>query len=72
MAKIVCVLYEDPVGGHPTTYARDGVPKIDRYPGGQTAPTPKAIDFIPGELLGDVTGALGLRNFLELQAIRLS
>ena len=67
MAKIVCVLYEDPVGGHPTTYARDGVPKIDRYPGGQTAPTPKAIDFIPGELLGDVTGALGLRNFLELQ-----
>ena len=46
---------------------RDGVPKIDRYPGGQTAPTPKAIDFAPGELLGDVTGALGLRNFLELQ-----
>jgi formate dehydrogenase len=67
MAKIVCVLYEDPVGGHPTTYARDGVPKIDRYPGGQTAPTPKAIDFTPGELLGDVTGALGLRKFLESQ-----
>jgi formate dehydrogenase len=67
VAKIVCVLYEDPVGGHPTTYALDGVPKIDCYPGGQTAPTPKAIDFTPGELLGDVTGALGLRRFLESQ-----
>jgi formate dehydrogenase len=67
MAKIVCVLYEDPVGGHPTTYARDAVPKIDHYPGGQTTPTPKAIDFTPGELLGDLSGALGLRKFLESQ-----
>jgi formate dehydrogenase len=67
MAKIVCVLYDDPVDGHPATYARDDVPKIERYPGGQTAPTPKAIDFAPGEMLGDVSGALGLRKFLEAQ-----
>jgi formate dehydrogenase len=67
MAKIVCVLYDDPVDGHPATYARDGVPKIERYPGGQTAPTPKAIDFVPGEMLGDVSGALGLRKYLEAQ-----
>jgi formate dehydrogenase len=67
MAKIVCVLYDDPVDGHPATYARDDVPKIERYPGGQTAPTPKAIDFVPGEMLGDVSGALGLRKFLEAQ-----
>ena len=40
-------------------------PKIDRYPGGQTAPTPKQIDFKPGELLGCVSGELGLRKFLE-------
>jgi formate dehydrogenase len=65
MAKIVCVLYDDPEDGHPTAYARDSVPKIERYPGGQTAPTPKAIDFTPGEMLGDVSGALGLRRFLE-------
>jgi formate dehydrogenase len=67
MAKIVCVLYDDPVDGHPVTYARDDVPKIDRYSGGQTAPTPKAIDFKPGEMLGDVSGALGLRKYLEGQ-----
>jgi formate dehydrogenase len=65
--KIVCVLYPDPVTGHPTTYARDNVPAITAYPGGQTAPTPATIDFIPGELLGDVTGELGLRKYLEAQ-----
>ncbi len=65
MAKILCVLYDDPVDGYPKSYARDDVPKIDRYPGGQTAPTPKGIDFRPGELLGCVSGALGLRNYLE-------
>ena len=29
------------------------------------APTPKHIDFKPGELLGSVSGELGLRKFLE-------
>jgi len=65
MAKILCVLYDDPVGGYPKSYARDGIPKIDRYPGGQLAPTPEHIDFKPGELLGSVSGELGLRKFLE-------
>jgi formate dehydrogenase len=65
MAKVLCVLYPDPVTGYPKSYARDGVPKIERYPNGQTAPTPKRIDFKPGELLGSVTGELGLRKFLE-------
>ncbi len=35
------------------------------YPGGQTTPTPERIDFTPGELLGSVSGELGLRTFLE-------
>jgi len=65
MAKIVCVLYDDPIDGYPTSYARDDIPKIDRYPGGQTAPTPAAIDFDPGVLLGSVSGGLGLRGFPE-------
>src|ERR1700733_12304058 len=65
MAKILCVLYADPVDGYPRSYARASVPKIDHYPGGQTAPTPKAIDFTPGALLGSVSGGLGLRRFLE-------
>jgi formate dehydrogenase len=66
MVKVVCVLYDDPADGHPTAYARDRVPKISSYPGGQTAPSPKSIDFTPGEMLGDVSGALGLRRFLEV------
>jgi formate dehydrogenase len=65
MATILCVLYDDPTDGHPTSYARESIPTIERYPDGQTTPTPEAIDFTPGELLGDVTGELGLRAFLE-------
>jgi formate dehydrogenase len=65
MAKVVCILYDDPVDGYPPKYARDDIPKIDRYPDGQTAPTPSAIDFEPGALLGSVSGELGLRKFLE-------
>ena len=65
MAKILCVLYGDPIDGYPKSYARDGVPKIDHYPGGQSAPTPEHIDFKPGELLGSVSGELGLRKFLD-------
>jgi len=65
VAKVLCVLYDDPIDGYPPQYARDDVPKIESYHGGQTAPSPKAIDFTPGELLGCVSGALGLRSFLE-------
>src|SRR5262245_42944231 len=65
MAKIVCVLYDDPVTGYPKSYPRDGLPHLERYPDGQTLPTPKGIDFKPGTLLGSVSGELGLRKYLE-------
>ncbi|HEV2746463.1 MAG TPA: NAD-dependent formate dehydrogenase [Allosphingosinicella sp.] len=65
MAKVLCVLYDDPANGHPSGYPRDDLPRIDVYPDGQTLPTPKAIDFRPGELLGSVSGELGLRRYLE-------
>jgi formate dehydrogenase len=65
MANILCVLYDDPVDGYPPQYARDDVPKIERYHDGQATPTPEAIDFTPGELLGCVSGELGLRKFVE-------
>jgi formate dehydrogenase len=65
MANILCVLYDDPVTGYPPEYARDEIPKIEGYHDGQTTPTPVAIDFTPGELLGSVSGELGLRSFLE-------
>ncbi len=67
MAKIVCALYDDPVDGYPPKYARDDVPNLGSYPDGQTMPTPEAIDFTPGDLLGCVSGGLGLKKFLEDQ-----
>ncbi|HEU6443873.1 MAG TPA: NAD-dependent formate dehydrogenase [Gaiellaceae bacterium] len=65
MANVLCVLYDDPVDGYPPAYARDGIPSIERYPDGQSTPTPSGIDFTPGDLLGSVSGELGLRRFLE-------
>ena len=63
--KILCILNDDPKGGMPSKYALDDLPKLDKYPDGMTLPSPKAIDFTPGELLGCVSGELGLRKFLE-------
>jgi len=63
--KILCVLYDDPVEEFPPNYARADIPTIPSYPDGQMTPTPEKIDFNPGELLGCVSGELGLRKFLE-------
>ena len=71
MATILCVLYPDPVTGFPPEYARDEIPEIGHYHDGQITPTPKAIDFTPGELLGSVSGELGLRRYLEEQGHEL-
>ncbi|MEX0643945.1 MAG: NAD-dependent formate dehydrogenase [Parvularculaceae bacterium] len=65
MATVLCVLYDDPVTGYPKSYLRDDIPVLKKYPDGQTLPTPKALDFSPGALLGSVSGELGLRKFLE-------
>jgi len=65
MATVLCVLYADPVDGYPSSYPRDTVPVIDHYFGGQTTPSPEGLDFVPGTLLGSVSGELGLRRFLE-------
>ena len=65
MAKVLCVLYEDPIAGYPKSYPRDDLPRLERYPDGQTLPSPKSIDFKPGALLGSVSGELGLRKYLE-------
>jgi hypothetical protein len=40
VAKVLCVLYEDRVEGYPGSYARDAIPRIERYYDGQTTPTP--------------------------------
>ncbi len=63
--KVLCVLYDDPVTGFPPAYARQSIPRLAQYPDGQTMPTPAAIDFTPGHLLGSVSGGLGLKPFLD-------
>ncbi len=63
--KVLCILYDDPTDGMPEKYALDSIPKLDKYPDGMSLPTPKSIDFTPGDLLGCVSGELGLRKFLE-------
>lgn len=65
MSKIIIVLYPDPVNGLPKKYPRDTLPKLDHYPDGTKLPTPKDLDFKPGELLGCVSGNLGLKKWLE-------
>jgi len=71
MAKVLCVLYDDPVAGYPPQYARGELPRLKTYPDGQSMPSPAAIDFVPGQLLGSVSGELGLRRFLEARGHKL-
>ena len=63
--KVLCVLYDDPTNGMPTSYPMEDLPVIDKYPDGMTLPSPNGRDFNPGELLGCVSGELGLRKYLE-------
>ena len=63
--KVLCVLYDDPKEGMPKSYPVANLPKLDKYPDGMALPSPKGIDFKPGQLLGCVSGELGLRKFLE-------
>lgn len=64
--KVVAVLYPDPEEGYENIkYARDSIPEITKYPDGKTTPSPGGRDFFPGQLLGSVSGELGLRKFLE-------
>ena len=62
--KVLCVLYDDP-GVYPPQYAREEIPVLTQYPDGQSLPSPKSIDFTPGDLLGSVSGELGLGKFLK-------
>jgi formate dehydrogenase len=71
MATVLCVLYDDPVDGYPPRYARETIPTIAGYHDGQSAPTPAGLGFTPGELVGCVSGELGLREFLESRGHRL-
>ncbi len=63
--KVLCILYDDPKDGMPKSYPIKELPKLEKYPDGMSLPSPKGRDFIPGQLLGCISGELGLRKFLE-------
>ena len=63
--KVLCILYDDPKDGMPKSYPLKELPKLEKYPDGMSLPSPKGRDFIPGQLLGCISGELGLRKFLE-------
>ena len=63
--KVLCILYDDPKSVMPKSYTLSDLPKLEKYPDGMTLPSPKGRDFTPGQLLGCVSGELGLRKFLE-------
>ena len=64
MAKIICVLYDDPVDGYPKTYARDDVPQPRFIQTARPCRRPRRSISSPGALLGSVSGELGLRKYL--------
>ena len=63
--KVLCILYDDPKDGMPKSYPIKELPKLEKYPDGMSLPSPKGRDFTPGQLLGCISGELGLRKFLE-------
>ena len=70
MAKVLCVLYDDPVTGYQKSYARHYAEDrtLSRWADHTNT---QAIDFTPGALLGSVTGELGLRDFVQPRGHRL-
>ena len=48
MAKVLCVLYDDPVDGYPKSYPRDGLPVLDELPGRPDAPDARGDRLHPG------------------------
>ena len=57
MAKVVCVLYDDPVDGYPKSYPRDDLPKIDRCK--NTIPTFRYLTSPAGLIFFDCFQTLG-------------
>ena len=62
MAKILCVLYDDPVDGYPSSYPRDDIPEIERYHDGQTTPTPAADRLQAGRASRQRLGRAGVAS----------
>ena len=69
MAKIVCVLCDDPIDGYPTGYHSDDLLKIERRPNGQALRSPPEIGVGDASCgAGDATGSPDTAKFSETLA----
>ena len=71
-AKVVMALYEDPQAGYPPPSLRGDLPEIQKYPDGQTLPSPEAVDFSTGDLLEVYLESLDFVNFWRIEVTLLS
>ena len=74
MAKVVCVLYDDPVGGYPKSYPRDLDHMVSHYPDqfgkpGQTVPTPKGKILLVSASWQSILGYHRLGREADLRVI---
>ena len=65
MAKVVCVLYDGSGRRLPLDLPATTSPRSSAIRTARPLPSPHGIDFVPGQLLGSVSGELGLRAYLE-------
>ena len=70
MAKVICVLYDDPIDGYPKSYARDDIPKIERYPDGQIARPQSRSTSLPAFCWAVFPANLDCAFFWKAMAIR--
>ena len=57
--KILCILYDDPKDGMPTSYPVKDLPKLEKYPDGMTLPTPKgSLSERPCSILRAISSGL--------------
>jgi len=72
MAKIVCVLYDDPITGYPKSYARDDLPIWSAIPMGRPCRRRKASTSSPAPYWAACRANWGCANTLNRTAISWS
>ena len=65
MAKVVCVLYDDPVDGYPKTMPATTSPRSITIPTARPLPTPKRSTSSRASCSAASPASSGLRKFLE-------
>ena len=72
MAKVVCVLYDDPVDGYPKSYAREIFPRSIIIPTARLCRRPKRSISSPGHCSAAYPANLACANISNRKATRWS